>query len=114
MLAQVFLRRRFGRRLSDFEERAQTPITGHLQYGRVAYKSGEVASLSLHAPGNVSEEGSLLWLYEPVMVGLGHWWISFRGFESVKLHEGLVSYAQEWRCYVVSYSPDGLPIPPTK
>jgi len=111
MLAQVFIRRRFGRRLSDSEDRAQTPITGHLQYGHLSCKSGEIAELSLHAEGDTTQQGSLLCLYEPVMIGLGHWWIVFRGFEAVKTPDGAISYAQEWRCHIVNYSPDGLPNP---
>lgn len=40
-------------------------------------------------------------LYEPVMIGLGGGWISFRGFESAASDGGPIGYVQEWRCYLV-------------
>lgn len=107
MKAQVYIRRRFGKRIEA--ERASTPLVGELQFGQVKTGISTMAVLSLHATSNTNESGTLAQLYEPVMVGLGNWWISFRGYESFNSDGGPTSYMQEWRCYVSMFETGTIP-----
>lgn len=101
MHANVYLRRRFGQRLSDQEESQSGPLVGLLSLSRLSLKNGEcVEELRLRRVNNNTPEGVLATLYEPTLIGLGSGWISFRGFENRPADSGPVGYVQEWRCYI--------------
>ena len=100
MQAQIYLRRRYGQRIAN--ETSVPPLVGDLQFSHVMYAKDQVAVLELHASGNTSKDSGLARLYEPVMIGLGGWWLSFRGFESVASDGGPIGYVQEWRCYLIA------------
>ena len=102
MFAEVYIRRCRGKRLTQSEEMAQTPLYGALQFACVGQSASRYQLLTLNSIGNQTEQGELLRLYEPVMIGLGSGWISFRGFESFKTAEGVSSLVQEWRCRIVT------------
>lgn len=105
MYAEVFVRRCRGKRLRPSEESAQTPLYGELRLAYVGAAGPGYAVLTLQALGNQTAQGELLHLYEPVITGLGTWWIAFRGFESHSTAEGTVSFVQEWRCHVTERTP---------
>ena len=108
MYADVYLRRCRGQRLRPPDENAQTPRYGVLQLARVGTTGSGYAVLTLQALGNPTQEGELLRLYEPVIIGLGNGWLSFRGFESLATADGAaVSFVQEWRCKVTERAPHG-------
>jgi len=105
MYAEVYLRRRRGKRLQPSEENAQTPLYGVLQLAHVGAAGSGYSVLTLHALGNQTNDGELLRLFEPVIIGLGNWWLVFRGFESFATSDGVVSFVQEWRCGVRERKP---------
>ncbi len=96
MLAQVYIRRRLGRRIPEREERNQTPLVGNLQFCYVMHGGISIAQIALHDPSNTRPDGELARLYEPVLTGLGGDYIAFRGYE---VRDG-ATYLQEWRCCV--------------
>ncbi len=98
MFAHVYLRRCRGKRLSRRDEMAQTPLFGEMTFATVGYRHGQFRELILQAIGNTTESGQLAVLYEPVMIGLGTGWISFRGFDAIDTGDGSVGFVQEWRC----------------
>ena len=108
MHADVYLRRCHGQRLRPSDENAQTPRYGVLQLAHVGTTGSGYAVLTLQAVGKPTQEGELLRLYEPVIIGLGNGWLSFRGFESLAAADGAaVSFVQEWRCKVTERAPRG-------
>ncbi len=101
MRADVYLRRCRGQRLRPSDENAQTPRHGVLQLAHVGMAGAGYTVLTLQAVGNPTQEGELLRLYEPILIGLGNGWLTFRGFESLATTDGgTVSFVQEWRCRV--------------
>jgi len=107
MCADVYLRRCRGQRLRPADENAQTPLYGVLQLAHVGMAGSGYTVLTLKALGNQTREGELLRLYEPVIIGLGNGWLSFRGFESFPTADGAVSVVQEWRCKITERTPHG-------
>lgn len=105
MYAEVYLRRCRGKRLRPSDENTQPPLYGTLQLAYVGAAGPGYAVLTLRALGNQTEQGELLRLYEPVIIGLGTWWMVFRGFESYSTEDGTVSFVQEWRCHVTERTP---------
>ena len=101
MFADVYLRRCRGQRLRSSDEIAQTPRHGVLQLAHVGTGGPGYTVLTLQAVNDPTQEGELMCLYEPVIIGLGNGWLSFRGFESLAIADGgTVSFVQEWRCRV--------------
>lgn len=105
MLAQVYFRRRYGRRLARLDEANQVALVGMLHYCTVTYGSEHINQITLSPQGNTRSDARQAILYEPVLIGMGAWWIVFRGYEVVETSAGRTSYVQEWRCYVGGMMP---------
>lgn len=101
MEATIQLLRKYGRRLRTRDLPDSQRLTGQLTMCTVQHRGyGSVSILQLTAVENQTTDGKLAELYEPILTGLGHGRLTFRGIERIQTQDGPVGYAQEWRCTV--------------